>query len=1033
MAEVLNKRSDQVQASGIPTVPLASQMKYGELALNYANGAETMFIKNSNDDIVSFSNDNALIKYIDDNSIEYIVGTQTGTTAAWTGVTKSTELKTGKTIAYRLTQTSASNVTLNLTLPNGTTTGAKPVYYSGDTRMTTHYAKNSVIILTYDGAGWRHCDYNTNTTYSVISDSELQTGTATTGRTVSAARLKANYNITGRTIKIGANTIDVPLNELSENYEMSSLESNITLEEGDTYEEAFGKLEKAILNNELVTSHSLNNLDQNIQILIQDKEQLEQELIDDELIIANSLSNLNQNVQTLIQDKEQLQQELINDELVISNALNILDQNIQTLIQDKEQLEQELINDELVISNFLNDLNTNKQDKLESGVNIKTINNQSLLDEGNLDLAPINSPQLIGTPTAPTATTGTNTTQLATTEFVNNSIDKINEYTIYTDQEFTKRVVGDGIADISSGVAKINRIKGNTIAYKQLVGSGTESSTLNGVTYTRSGHTFTFSGTSAAAGSVGKFFNADMISGHKYFIHMKHANGYTMTSGGVGFYSGTADCFVYNCTATGTKYLQIYAPSANLPIDITFDFYYIDLTLMFGVGNEPTAEQFQKWFPLSYYSYEATGKLINFTASELRCIKYDLPWTQKIINGNFENGINNWANYGESTTISVQDKKLKVVVASDNQGALQGLTCNLGDKYYVSYYIDSPVQGNFLLYKASNIWGTTTPINIGTNHCYSLLTVGSNQQGYSNLIFRFPKGGYTYYLYNVLFINLTEMFGKGNEPTNISEIQNMLESLNNPITNLEYDKNNTFGSAEINVTTITGKVNGEGNSVVIFSNGMKSVGTVYDEIYNDNGIWKAIKRVEQIGNLGGGSINWTNQGNNIYTSPNGGTSLKTNSQIITTSTKYIKSTVTNINTGFPVNGINIISGGRIMIRDESFTDATTASSLLNGISLSAELETPITYILDSNIQDILNIYENGYEVIIPENTSTVTTSPAIFDIQYGMNINEQFKELNFRQSNQPNIPQYVLCTLAEYNAMAYHDINTYYIIIENQI
>lgn len=37
--------------------------------------------------------------------------------------------------------------------------------------------------------------------------------------------------------------------------------------------------------------------------------------------------------------------------------------------------------------------------------------------------APINSPELTGTPTGPTAATGTNTTQLATTAFVNNEID----------------------------------------------------------------------------------------------------------------------------------------------------------------------------------------------------------------------------------------------------------------------------------------------------------------------------------------------------------------------------------------------------------------------------------------------------------------------------------------------------------------------------------------------------------------------------------------------------------------------------------
>ena len=37
---------------------------------------------------------------------------------------------------------------------------------------------------------------DSNTTYSIISDSELRTGTATSSRTISAARLKANYSIT---------------------------------------------------------------------------------------------------------------------------------------------------------------------------------------------------------------------------------------------------------------------------------------------------------------------------------------------------------------------------------------------------------------------------------------------------------------------------------------------------------------------------------------------------------------------------------------------------------------------------------------------------------------------------------------------------------------------------------------------------------------------------------------------------------------------------------------------------------------------
>lgn len=32
-------------------------------------------------------------------------------------------------------------------------------------------------------------------------------------------------------------------------------------------------------------------------------------------------------------------------------------------------------------------------------------------------------------------------------------------------------------------------------------------------------------------------------------------------------------------------------------------------------------------------------------------------------------------------------------------------------------------------------------------------------------------------------------------------------------------------------------------------------------------------------------------------------------------------------------------------------------------------------------------------------------------------------------AKKADLPQYVICTLAEYNAMASHDANTYYIII----
>lgn len=54
--KVLYKRSSVV-TEGIPKKPDASGMTYGEIAVNFADGYETMFLKNNQNEIVSFSSD----------------------------------------------------------------------------------------------------------------------------------------------------------------------------------------------------------------------------------------------------------------------------------------------------------------------------------------------------------------------------------------------------------------------------------------------------------------------------------------------------------------------------------------------------------------------------------------------------------------------------------------------------------------------------------------------------------------------------------------------------------------------------------------------------------------------------------------------------------------------------------------------------------------------------------------------------------------------------------------------------------------
>lgn len=101
------------------------------------------------------------------DSVEYIVGTQTAATNLWKGATRDSELKAGKTIAYKLPYAgNSSAATLELTLAGGGSSGAKGVRLntnnSANVNVTTHFGAGSVVTMTYDGEYWRVTMFNTN-------------------------------------------------------------------------------------------------------------------------------------------------------------------------------------------------------------------------------------------------------------------------------------------------------------------------------------------------------------------------------------------------------------------------------------------------------------------------------------------------------------------------------------------------------------------------------------------------------------------------------------------------------------------------------------------------------------------------------------------------------------------------------------------------------------------------------------------------------------------------------------------------------
>ena len=153
-------------------------------------------------------------------SVEYIIGTQTATTGSWAGRSSTlTELKDGTQIRYWLPYAGSGNATLNLTLKDGTTTGAINVYRQGGSasssgvvtanRVTTHYPAGSSISMTY-GVNRVVSAVYSGTTYTGTFTGWFVDGAYDSGNTYNKVRMqnaiKAVTAITSGRIICGTNS-----------------------------------------------------------------------------------------------------------------------------------------------------------------------------------------------------------------------------------------------------------------------------------------------------------------------------------------------------------------------------------------------------------------------------------------------------------------------------------------------------------------------------------------------------------------------------------------------------------------------------------------------------------------------------------------------------------------------------------------------------------------------------------------------------------------------------------------------------------
>lgn len=518
-----------------------------------------------------------------------------------------------------------------------------------------------------------------------------------------------------------------------------------------------------------------------------------------------------------------------------------------------------------------------------------------------------------------------------------------------------------GSDDIASGLAEVMSIKGNAIAWNQLAKLITSS---NFIAYNSNNVvinivdgvcTVTVNNSDGSGYSVGVKFKdyLPLIQGHvylaRYDVYSSFAYEYKIE---INNYAQTTSYIPAN------KWTKLYAlvvanrDTSQLlvsPYGVNFmeeaNTYSVknpilfDLTLIYGQGNEPTtAEQFeadyQRWFgkPLEYEEYDE-GSIRSVKATGIKTVGFNL-WEH----GDLSLKETGWASGIKEKWYNEVGYKGQIYVQAD-------LSCNSEDVWlrFIIHYTDgssdiSPQKGtNYVASLKSNPQKVVSYISFSNS-------IKDTTAKISNICINFSWSG-----------------------KRDGEYEPHWEE-----------------TKPIPIIDLMGKLNGEGESVTIFPDGLKRAGSVYDEILIENGVTKAIKRV---GSVDLGSLNWM-YSNEFLVFRAGDIKYQVKEKFTWLNAKYpfvgSYSNTTDKECGY-------IYYTEFAIKDSSFgEDANMLKNSLQGVIAYYELAEPEVYILD-NFELPLNYKVDDFgteQILMPEDS----VAPTLMT-RYGVNAVDTLRRL----------------------------------------
>lgn len=384
-----------------------------------------------------------------------------------------------------------------------------------------------------------------------------------------------------------------------------------------------------------------------------------------------------------------------------------------------------------------------------------------------------------------------------------------------TDQEFTYRESPTTV----DGSAKLKSIYGNTLVWNQIMQNGNFESTSGWNINKASNTNFSVSGNIATITTndiyAGIYKPTSVTVGHKYFVSIETKNTDGIIIGASAFggekrlsaNSNYVRTF-YLVTATSGSFNYVIYTSVSTSNTINArNFMFIDLTAMFGSGNEPsTVEEFTSLFPLPYYTYD-TGSLVSFNGTGIKTVGknfYDMQRVGTVVAG----------------LILTKDAETGTVIAKYTGGTR-----------YVSFdfmsgspYINGRLLTNAkyrLSFDVSNFTGATWTVGlrrIATNYPFvSGSTTIVNANGHYSITLNVDTA--------VTDSNIYVSFSRTGDSTSAFDIT---------FSNIQME----LGTAETSFEPYTSQTTDLPISTY-FPTGMKSAGSVYDELSNN----KAVTRI----------------------------------------------------------------------------------------------------------------------------------------------------------------------------------------------